>query len=277
MYNSGGTIADALKRIETRSYVLPAIQREFVWRPEQIERLFDSLMRGYPFGTFLFWKVQPETSGALKCYEFVRDWHERDAAHCPPIGPVHGQAKTAVLDGQQRLTALNIGFRGSMALKLPYKRKHKADAYPVQRLRLDLAAPPQTDENGSEYRFKFLDDARAAADAEAHWFLVGDVLGMDSGPDMLTALMNRGLEGEALNGAFRRLSQLHNVVHNKQPVHYYEEEEQNLDRVLNIFIRLNSGGTMLSYADLLLSIAVAQWSGDARTEIHGLGSGLIAG
>ncbi len=58
MYKPGGTISEALKRIQTKSYVLPAIQREFVWKPEQIERLFDSLMQGYPFGTFLFWKVK---------------------------------------------------------------------------------------------------------------------------------------------------------------------------------------------------------------------------
>ena len=44
-----------------------------------------------------------------------------------------------------------------------------------------------------------------------------------------------------------------------------------MDKVLNIFIRTNSGGTVLSYSDLLLSIAVAQWSNhDAREEIHAL-------
>lgn len=46
MYKPGGTIADALSRIQTKSYVLPAIQRDFVWTPEHIEPLFDSLMRG---------------------------------------------------------------------------------------------------------------------------------------------------------------------------------------------------------------------------------------
>ena len=47
--------------------------------------------------------------------------------------------------------------------------------------------------------------------------------------------------------------------------------KEELDRVLRIFIRMNSGGTVLSYSDLLLSIAVAQWSKlDARQEIHGL-------
>jgi len=62
MYHPGGTIEKAVNEISKNNYVLPAIQREFVWRPEQIERLFDSLMQGYPFGAFLFWKVQPETA-----------------------------------------------------------------------------------------------------------------------------------------------------------------------------------------------------------------------
>ena len=48
MYQQGGTIEKALGRIERHEYVLPAIQREFVWNPEQICALFDSLMQGYP-------------------------------------------------------------------------------------------------------------------------------------------------------------------------------------------------------------------------------------
>jgi hypothetical protein len=81
MYKPGGTIADALGAIQKKDYVLPAIQREFVWKPDQIERLFDSLMQGYPFGTFLFWKVAPETSSKFKFYDFVLNYHQRDAAH----------------------------------------------------------------------------------------------------------------------------------------------------------------------------------------------------
>ena len=52
------TISDALERIHKRQYALPAIQREFVWSQEQICALFDSLMRGYPIGAFLFWEVK---------------------------------------------------------------------------------------------------------------------------------------------------------------------------------------------------------------------------
>ena len=271
MYNMGGSIADALKRIQTNEYVLPAIQREFVWWPEQIENLFDSLMQGYPFGTFLFWKVLPETSGKFKFYDFVRNYHERDAAHCPDLGSLPNQALIAVLDGQQRLTALNIGLRGSMALKLPNKWWNNPDAFPKRTLRLDLLSGGEPDGEGVRYRFKFLDDAQVAKDQNAHWFKVPDILGMASGPEMMETLMDAGLKDENLKTAFKVLDCLHRVVHTAQLINYYEETSQEIDRVLNIFIRLNSGGTVLSYSDLLLSIAVAQWKEiDARAEIHKL-------
>jgi hypothetical protein len=184
---------------------------------------------------------------------------------------MHHQSVTAVLDGQQRLTALNIGLRGSMALKQPNKWWTNPDAFPVRTLRLDLLAPRVPDEDGAIYRFKFLDDNQAARDEGKHWFRVADILSMEGGPAMLDALMERGLEGDALKSAFTMLDRLYRVVHTDPLIHYYEETGQDLERVLNIFIRLNSGGTVLSYSDLLLSVAVAQWKQvDARAEIHKL-------
>lgn len=270
MYKPGGSIAAALSRIQQKNYVLPAIQREFVWSADQIERLFDSLMQGYPFGAFLFWKVEPATSATFKFYDFVLNYHQRDAAHCPELPVLHNQSVTAVLDGQQRLTALNIGLRGSMATKLPNKWWNNPDAFPRRTLRLNLLAPAEADENGVIFQFRFLTDAQAARTDKALWFKVPDILGMSNGPKMLDWVTAQHVVGDELSRAFRTLDKLHRVVHADQLIHYFEEEAQDLERVLNIFIRLNSGGTVLSYSDLLLSIAVAQWTGDARTEIHGL-------
>ena len=56
MYDSDRTIKKSLDHIASNKYVLPAIQREFVWSPKQICMLFDSVMQGYPFGEFLFWR-----------------------------------------------------------------------------------------------------------------------------------------------------------------------------------------------------------------------------
>ena len=153
MYQTGATIKDTLEEIHRRDLVLPAIQRELVWRPEQIYSFFDSLMQGYPFGTFLYWRVAPETSGKFNFYGFVLDYHQRDSPHCPALGSMPNQKLTAVLDGQQRLTALNIGLRGSMAWKLPRLWRNNPEAFPVRRLYLDLLWRPEEDnEDGSNYR-----------------------------------------------------------------------------------------------------------------------------
>jgi hypothetical protein len=88
-----------------------------------------------------------------------------------------------------------------------------------------------------------------------------------------TTLNTRGLGGnnELFNRASDTLHRLYDVVHTAPILTFYTEKSQELERVLRIFIRMNSGGTVLSYSDLLLSIAVAQWSKlDARQEIHGL-------
>lgn len=271
MYKPGGTIAAALEKIQRKSYVLPAIQREFVWKPEQIERLFDSLMQGYPFGTFLFWTIKPETSSRFKFYDFVLHYHQRDAAHCPELPTLHDQTVTAVLDGQQRLTALNIGLRGSMAMKLPSKWWTNPDAFPKRTLRLNLLASLEPDEDGIVYDFRFLDDAQVERSDEAFWYNVPDIMAVSDVTDLNDWLVDAGLSGEPFKSAFRMLTKLYHVVKTNQLMYYYEEEAQDVERVLNIFIRLNSGGTVLSYSDLLLSIAVAQWKKvDARSEIHSL-------
>jgi uncharacterized protein with ParB-like and HNH nuclease domain len=59
-------VTDVLDSIHDRSYVLPAIQREFEWGTEQIRRLFDSLIRAYPTGSFLFWQVSPAVASKFR-------------------------------------------------------------------------------------------------------------------------------------------------------------------------------------------------------------------
>lgn len=56
-YETPLTIAEVMQNISANKYVLPSIQREYVWSTNQIETLFDSLMRDYPIGTFLFGKL----------------------------------------------------------------------------------------------------------------------------------------------------------------------------------------------------------------------------
>lgn len=282
MYQQGGTIKEALDRIASHEYVLPAIQREFVWSPKQICALFDSLMQGYPFGEFLFWRIDAEKSEDYRYYDFVRNYHERDSAHCPDLGILRDKSLTAVLDGQQRLTAFNIGLRGSMATKAPRLWWNNPDAFPKRVLALDLLARPERDDEGNCYQFDFVDDSKLGLQGTRLWFPVADILGMEDGPAMHEWLLDKDLNREQQRDAYRALDRLHRVVRTKPTVAYYEETNQDIEHVLNIFIRRNSGGTVLAYSDLLLSIAVSQWDNlDARKEVHslvdelnGLGAGL---
>lgn len=271
MYQPGGTIKSALGRIASNEYVLPAIQREFVWSPEQICKLFDSLMQGYPFGEFLFWRIEPARSSDYRYYGFVREYHQRDNPHCPDLGPLPNQQMTAVLDGQQRLTAFNIGLRGSMSVKIPYKRWNNPDAFPRRFLALDLLNPNERDEEGNCYAFDFVEETSIGQQDKRLWFKVRDVLAMESGPEMHEWLLEWNLEREKQRRAYRTLDRLYRVVNTEPTIAYYEERNQDIEHVLNIFIRRNSGGTTLSYSDLLLSIATSQWSNlDARKEVHQL-------
>ncbi len=270
MYQTGKTIKETLDEIHRHDLVLPAIQREFVWGDEQICRLFDSLMQGYPFGTFLYWRVDPANSGSFKFFDFVLNYHERDNPHCPPLPDMPHTPLTAVLDGQQRLTALNIGLRGSASWKLPRLWRNNPDAYPEQLLYLDLLWTPGDEDEGLEYRFNFRTGEQSAVANGECWFPIRDVLKMKSGPAMVQWL-NQRLPQNDVDQAYENLDRLYRIVHNERVVVPYEENGQELDKVLQIFIRMNDGGTPLSHSDMLLSIAVAQWTDhDARKEIHEL-------
>ena len=273
MYQTGDTIRATIEAIQKHQYVLPAIQREFVWKPEQIAKLFDSLMQGYPVGTLLLWRVDADSAGKYRFYDFVRDYHERDHPHCPGL-PAQHSALTAVLDGQQRLTALTIGLTGSMATKLKNKWWKNPDAFPKRFLYLDLLSGKEADEDGSLFRFEFLSENQAGSvplEREC-WFKVSEVLTFEKLSKVFTFVnADSQLDQEQRELAVENLSRLFEIVNTEKVIAYYEEKSQELSRVLNIFIRMNSGGTVLSYSDLLLSIAVAQWKSlDAREEIHSL-------
>ena len=71
-------------------------------------------MRGYPIGAFLFWNVEAENSRDFVFYEVMHTYHERTHFHCDRLNLPEKRQVTAILDGQQRLTALNIGLNGSL-------------------------------------------------------------------------------------------------------------------------------------------------------------------
>lgn len=271
------TIHSVLTEIKSQQLVLPAIQREFVWNEQKISALFDSLMRGYPIGGFLYWRVSDETVGAHTFYGFIRDYDQRPPHNfCPRLEEIApSDNRFAVLDGQQRLTSLNIGLRGSHTVKLPNKWWDNPDAFPKRYLYLDLRSlDPEATESGSEdetgetegYLFRFRTPEQAAAENAAgrRWMQVSDVLELRHIKDVLAYVVKANIGANA--DATTILSRLHEVVHVDGIVSPFVEPDQSIDRVMNIFIRVNAQGEPLSFADLLLSQATAAWSADEKGE-----------
>lgn len=270
------TIALVIGRMN-RQYFLPAIQREFVWKPEQIVRLFDSIMRGYPISSFLFWELNPENRDKWQVYEFLEK-----AQH----GGMHNQLASTdgvtslslVLDGQQRLTSLMIGLRGTYTAKKKYKRWNDPDAWSAQRLHLDLLADPRLDSDGSEsgvyFKFEFMEET-PAPNSEHYWFRIGRILDFDERQKFDAFLdekddeLSRQGHSRSERRTFERnLNRLYQVVYVEDVIAYYTETDQDYDRVLDIFVRANEGGTKLSKSDLLLSMITSHWGDEnARDEI----------
>jgi uncharacterized protein with ParB-like and HNH nuclease domain len=272
-YQTAITIKSAIDQIKKRQYVLPSIQREFVWDTDQIEVLFDSLMRDYPISTFLFWKVDKHKIKDFQFYEFLKKYHEKDCRHNSKVDLDGDEDVIALLDGQQRMTSMYIALTGSYASKMPYYRKNSSHAYPEKKLYLDLLQP--SSEVEVEYNFKFLTEKESTEDDGSFWFECGKILDITDMSKASMYLMKNKLMDTSIytekqsEFAINTLNELFNVVHQKGTISYYLEEGEELDKVLQIFIRINSGGTKLSYSDLLLSIATAQWQEkDAREVIH---------
>ncbi len=243
---------------------------------KKIEQLFDSILRGYPIGSFLFWKLQKENIAKsdeqdekklnFQLYQFIKNYDERKPHNEKIyIEQIKCDDLSIVLDGQQHLTSLYIlGLKAT--LKKRGARSDNPNAYEEKRLYLNLKHQPNMDNPEDNYQFEF--HAKAPTNDEKHfWFKVGDILELESGVlNYVQKHQKHGLEENELN----LLEKLKDAFHTKQLISFFEEKEKNLNKVLNIFIRVNSGGVKLSYSDLLMSILTASFSSDIREKMNEL-------
>ena len=273
------SIAHAIGQMN-RQYFLPAIQREFVWKQEQIVQIFDSIMRGYPISSFLFWSVNPENRDNWQVYKFI-ERARQGGTHNELVNSDGVTNLFLVLDGQQRLTSLMIGLKGIYEAKRKYARRNNADTWIPQRLYVDLMADPRSDEEGSEsgvyYKFEFRSDdvEITPRSTTSYWYRVGQILDLDSQQKFesvldlkIEKLENLGVLRSDRRVFERNFLRLYKAVHEDEVIAYYTEMDQDYDRVLDIFVRANEGGTKLSKSDLLLSMVTSNWQGmNARDEV----------
>jgi len=265
------TIKEAIDNIVDRTYLLPAIQRKFVWSSDQVEVLFDSIMRSYPINSFMLWEIKEnKIKNEFKFYQFLTEYRQFFKEDNPDIDTKGYKDFYAVIDGQQRLTSLYIGLKGSYAYKLPRKWWYNNEGnIPTRHLYLNLAQSlPDENERQMIYDFQFLtkpEYEHKANDDNNLWYRVNDILTFKTIEELDTFIDNKGW----LTKTFTKqtIRKLYKVIFEEKLINYYLEKTQEIDTVLDIFIRTNSGGEPLSFSDLLMSITTAHWKSDARKEI----------
>src|SRR5437870_9658865 len=223
------TVVEAILAIQKRDYLLPAIQREFVWSADKTEALFDSLMRGYPVGSFLFWRVDEEHSQTYKFFEFMQSFDEQDNKRLKPYDIPQPKVLTVVLDGQQRLTSLTIGMLGYRADRVKYKWANNPNAYPQKKLYLNLAGKHQgQDDLDREYDFQFLTDDKAlVSSGNERWFPVRKVLEFRKGSDVdIGKLLSYAAEQHLGAWGAETLGKLCDALLKNPVIHYFREDEQ---------------------------------------------------
>ena len=262
------TIVDIIDELNETIF-LPAIQRGFVWEYPRIEKLFDSIMGGYPISSFLFWRIKDANKIEWASYEFIRDFDEEN--------PNNKEANLArinkdiylVLDGQQRLTSIYIGLKGSYRYLFHKWRKTK--------LYLNLLKTEKRNEDNPEelvYQFQFRESNETNNPEKEYWYEVARILKFkdpeDAKADLKTEILHIDdpFDDKKAN-ANRLVGKLHTKIHTFRLINYYEEKSEDNDKVVDVFIRANTGGKTLEYSDILLSVATAKWKKlNAREEIQ---------
>lgn len=299
------TIREVIADIEDSKMYLPALQRKFVWGKYQIELLFDSIMRNFPIGTFLFWKLKNEVANNYVFYEFLTEYDQRSPYNKRKTGSFLKPEIIGVLDGQQRLSSMYIGLQGTHTEKAPYMRWADDNAYRKSFLFLNILSLPfkvnqdnnieTKEEQNFEFRFLTADESKnwinrkskitdedgneKQTDEQMLWFKVGDVLKWNNDPEFdlminnLVETSSNELQKNDIEKQRRFIKKAFEILKDRfikeQIINYFEVSKEELEDILKIFIRVNSGGTQLSKTDLLFSTIVATWD-NGREEIESL-------
>ena len=255
-------IRTVLKEIESGNMILPALQREFVWKRKQIENLFDSLLQGFPINTLMLWAVDDIKAETMEFYKFLEpDFKEGVSTNS--VYPIRdNDRKTVVIDGQQRLTSLWIAVFGSYTSE---KGKNKMYLYLNldEQQKNDDSEDDSIDSTESKYNFKFMTKEKfiSLSAVGEHWIPVSEAYAQNFNP---TAYL---LKNRLSNNKYAVdvVQMLYDLFRSNDILNAYEISGKDLQHVLNVFVRTNSGGKPLTKGDLLLSVITVNWAKSNQT------------
>jgi hypothetical protein len=224
-------LQQVLDLVDSGDLALPEFQRGYVWNRDQVRGLFSSLYRGYPIGGFMTWNTKAE--GA--------------SARGGPVA-VDGTVKL-LLDGQQRVTTLYGVIRG----RAPTFFEGSEATFTGLHFHLDDEA------------FEFY--APAKMKGNAAWINVTHLMEQGIGPFLSPLQELSGGDGAKLTAYVNRLNQVAQIAQTNVHIEEVTGADKTLDIVVDIFNRVNSGGTKLSKGDLALAKICASWP-EARHDMN---------
>jgi hypothetical protein len=218
-------ISTILDHIDSGHMALPEFQRGYVWNRDQVRGLFDSLYRRHPVGGLLVWATESKTAA-----------HRGD-------GPLAAGVVKLLLDGQQRMTSLYGVVRG----RPPKFFDGYVQAFTGLRFHLELET------------FAFYQPVKMQGDPL--WIDVTELMkkGTAGLGEFVTRLAAQPELAANVGEYVGRLSRLLGVTDVDLHVEEVTGADKTLDVVVDIFNRVNSGGTKLSKGDLALAKICADW------------------
>ena len=262
------TIAECVDKIND-SIFLPDIQRPYVWDEDDIYLLFDSICRDYPINTFLFWFLEKKTLEQTRFIKRIKFISERWEDIKVDTSPVNRDNYFLTIDGQQRITSFYLSIKGTYKIKIR-KKVVNADLY------FNILSGKEENDKEMLYEFQFFPQEMADVwvDREKvrrktdqtiskYWIRLKYIVGIEQLYEVQSKIKSKvkdeiqhDLTGEQSGILFKLWSK----IKYEKIINYYKETTQLYDKVLDIFVRTNSGGEKLSYSDLLFSFIKLKWS-----------------
>lgn len=206
------TIRKLIDRISSGDIRIPAFQRNYVWEPDQVSFLLDSIYKEFPIGTVILWKTDNRLNSEKKLGFFELPNPQKDY-------PVN-----YVLDGQQRLTSLFSVFQTELE--------------PVSDEWVDIYFDMLAEENIQESLFLALDDSEV--DTNRHFPI----------KTLFDSVAYRKATGDLPDALIIKVDELQDKFKSYLvPNETFETDDRN--KVAIVFERINRAGTELNIFELL--------------------------
>lgn len=291
------TIREIVPQLNDSIYI-PCLQRDYCWKQKQIQKLWDSLLRGLPLGSLLIWEDDNKEERDDPAYDFIRKYVD-ERAYPSDDGPRRYSQRVSadslpqdyslVLDGQQRLTSFYIGLLGSFTTRTHGGWRSNPDAWNERELHFDLLSGQSAAGHDRDlmYDFDFRKQEGLSESAESYWWPVSRLVADDkplSSDDFLTEdeLVERELDeiqgkvdDTQIPTVESNLSRIWWGVNERQSI-LYETTFTDEKTARELFIRRNKAGEELSGVDILLALLTGYWKTvdetgsptDAKNEIE---------